>query len=463
MRTPGRDDEGAWVQTAYSRVTVLTVDRTVDLALPSALPLADVLPQVMRYAAPEAGEEAPISWTLSRLGGTGMALSQTLAEAGVVDGEVLELRPETAEVRPVLVEDVRDAVEDRVDAAGGVWTTGTTGAFAVLAGTTVLVVLGLLAWVGRVGGPSAWADVAGPVPVVLVVAVLLFATWWSAWAGHDLGSQVAAAGAMAWGVLLGLSISSAADLDGSLALTVCASVVAAIAGVARLLTPRTTAHLAFAAVLLVTGAVEAAAATGLFPADQARRVVPVLALLTLGVLPRVSLTVGGLASADYRVRHVGRLDLATLRSRYRESNAILVGLVLGITVLVGWGSVAMLVAGTSWEQALAVAMGLVLTLRSRLFSRTQHMLAPRIGGLVVLTGAALSFALDRPELLPWVAAAFAGALAAWIGLASLPLSEIPRARVKRTLNLVEFLVVVVMLVLMFGALGVYDLLGGVFG
>ncbi len=452
------------MQTAYSRVTVLTADRTVDLALPSALPLSDVLPQVMRYAAPEAGSEAsPITWTLSRVGGTGMSLSQTLAEAGVGDGEVLELRPETQEIRPALVEDVRDAVEDSVDAAGGVWSTRTTGAFAVLAGTAVLVVLGLLVWVGRIGGPAAWAELGSPVPVVLVVAVLLFATWWSSWVRHDLGSQVAAAGAMAWGALLGLSIASAADLDGSLTLTVCAAVVAAMAGVARLLVPTTTAHVAFAAVLLVAGAVEAAAAAGLFPVDQARRVVPVLGLLTLGVLPRVSLTVGGLASADYRVRHVGRLDLTTLRSRYRESNAILVGLLLGITVLVGWGCLAMLAGGTSWERALAVAMGLVLVMRSRLFSRTQHMLALRVGGLAVLTAAALGFALDRPELLPWVGAAFAGGLAAWIGLASLPLSEIPRARVKRTLNIVEFLVVVVTLVLMFGTLGVYDLLGGAFG
>ncbi len=45
--------------TAYSRVTVVTADRTIDLALPNALPLADVLPQVMRYAAPDNTNGSP--------------------------------------------------------------------------------------------------------------------------------------------------------------------------------------------------------------------------------------------------------------------------------------------------------------------------------------------------------------------------------------------------------------------
>ena len=68
--------------TAYSRVTVVTADRVVDLALPSALPLADVMPQVMRYAAPDSGASGPLSWTLARVGGTALALANTLTDAG---------------------------------------------------------------------------------------------------------------------------------------------------------------------------------------------------------------------------------------------------------------------------------------------------------------------------------------------------------------------------------------------
>ncbi len=38
--------------TSYSRVTVVSGTRRVDLALPSALPVADVVPQVLRFCAP---------------------------------------------------------------------------------------------------------------------------------------------------------------------------------------------------------------------------------------------------------------------------------------------------------------------------------------------------------------------------------------------------------------------------
>src|SRR4051812_47936662 len=110
---------GGQVLTAYSRVTVVSGARKVDLALPSALPVADVVPQVLRYCVPDGEQQRPTAFTLARLGGLPLSLNQTLAEAGVLDGEVLELRSDGASVRPALVEDVRDALEDSVDAAGG--------------------------------------------------------------------------------------------------------------------------------------------------------------------------------------------------------------------------------------------------------------------------------------------------------------------------------------------------------
>ena len=128
--------------TAYSRVTVVTPDRSVDLALPSALPLSEVLPQLMHFVAPDGTDGVPATWALGKVGGASLLLSQTLAEAGVLDGDVLELRAGQDEVRAAVVEDVRDAVEDSVDASGGVWTTLTTASFAVV---TASVVLGSLA------------------------------------------------------------------------------------------------------------------------------------------------------------------------------------------------------------------------------------------------------------------------------------------------------------------------------
>ena len=449
--------------TAYSRVTVVTADRTIDLALPNALPLADVLPQVMRYAAPDNTDGSPTSWTLAHLGGASMSLSQTLGDAGVLDGDILELRAQADDVRPVAVEDVRDTVEDSVDASGGVWTTLTTRSFTVILGVAVLTALGTVSWVvGRADGESRLADVITPAATLLTTAVLLFVTWWAGRFARVVDAQVAAAGAMVWAALAGSVLGDRADVESFEVVALTVVVVALVAGAARLLTPAATGHLAVAAVLLIAGISHAVVGWTDIPSDQFRRVLPVVVLMVVGVIPLVSLSVGGLASADYRVRHVGRLDLVTLRARYRASNAVLIGSLVGIALVIAWGGIALDLAGSSWDRTLALTLAAAAILRSRLFSRTPHMLPLRIAGVAVVVFAMARFAVEEESTTPWLVAAVALILMAAIALSTLQMSDITRARVKRWLNVVEFLVVVDLLVVLFGALGVYEKMGGVF-
>ncbi|WP_374999736.1 type VII secretion integral membrane protein EccD [Aeromicrobium sp. CTD01-1L150] len=448
--------------TAYSRVTVVTEQRTIDLALPSALPLAEVMPQVMRYAAPERDGESPTSWTLGRLGGPTLQLVQTLEDAGVLDGDVLELRSQRDDVSPALVEDVRDAVEDSVDAAGGVWNTRTTGSFAVLASSAFFGAWALLTTLAAALGAPALGDLDRPAGAAVAVVGLLFATWWASVSTREVDAQVAACVAMVWGLLLGRSIGQALELEGLLVLGSAAVGVAVVAGSARLITEAATAHAAFAGVVLVAVGVHVAVGMTDVASMQAVRVLPVLGLLVVGVLPRVSLSVGGLASADYRVRHVGQLDLATLRYRYRASNAILIGALAGIAAVVVAAGGTLDVSGDSWDRTLAVVMAGAALLRSRLFSRTQHVVPLRVAGLLVIGLALARHVSEDPSLVPFLLPVTVVAAAGAFGLAAIPISEITRARVKRTLNIVEFLVIVTMLVVMAGALGLYGQLGGLF-
>jgi len=451
------------VQTAYSRVTVVTADRTIDLALPSGLPLADVLPQVMRFAAPDATSGSPTSWTLAHLGGAALTLSQTLSDAGVLDGDVLELRAQQDDVRPATVEDVRDTVEDSVDASGGVWSTLTTRSYTVLLASALLAVLGVGSWLAtRYGTSDTLSDVGDPVPAALAVAALLFATWWAATLARVLDAQVAAAVAMLWAAVLGAAIGERADVDDWEVLAFAVAAVAVAAGVARLLTPAATGHLAAAVVLLVVGLAHAVVDATSAPVEHATRVLPVLALLTVGTIPLISLSVGGVASADYRVRHVGRLDLAALQARYRASNAVLVGSLVGIALVVVWGGIALDLRDDPWDRTLAVSLAAAATLRSRLFSRTPHMLPLRTAGLVVIAFVAAQLTIDHAEAAPWLAVVVAAAMLAAIGVTSAPMSDITRARVKRLLNVLEFLVVVDLLVVLCGALGIYQRIGGIF-
>ncbi|MFC5676452.1 type VII secretion integral membrane protein EccD [Aeromicrobium endophyticum] len=451
------------MQTAYSRVTVVTAERTIDLALPSALPLSDVLPQVMRYAAPDTAPGSPTSWTLAPLGGATLALSQTLSDAGVLDGDVLELRAQQDDVRPATVEDVRDTVEDSVDASGGVWSTLTTRSYTVLLGSVLLAVLGIGSWLTtRLDGSGALAGAGDPAPAGIVVAALLFATWWAATLARVLDAQVAAATAMVWAAVLGSAIGDRAEVDTWEVLAFAVVAVAVTAGVARLLTPAATAHLAAAAVLLVVGLAHAVVDATSAPVEQATRILPVLALLTVGTIPLISLSVGGVASADYRVRHVGRLDLTALQARYRASNAVLIGSLVGIALVVVWGGIALDLRDDPWDRTLAVSLAVAATLRSRLFSRTPHMLPLRTAGLVVVAFVASRFTIEHADAAPWLAVVVAAAMLAAIGLTSAPMSDITRARVKRLLNILEFLVVVDLLVVLCGAIGIYERIGGIF-
>ncbi|VXC43679.1 type VII secretion integral membrane protein EccD [Aeromicrobium sp. 9AM] len=449
--------------TAYSRVTVVTADRTIDLALPNALPLADVLPQVMRYAAPDNTNGSPTSWTLAHLGGASLSLAQTLGDAGVLDGDILELRAQDDDVRPVAVEDVRDTVEDSVDASGGVWSTLTTRSFSVILGVAVLTALGVVSWVaGQLADSARLADVITPAATLITAAVLLFVAWWSSQFARVVDAQVAAGGAMVWAALAGWVAGDRADVDTweTVAFTVVS--VAVVAGIARLLTPAATGHLAAAAVILVAGLSYAIVGWTDAPIDQYRRILPVAVLLVVGVIPLVSLSVGGLASADYRVRHVGRLDLVTLRARYRASNAVLIGSLVGISLVVTWGGTALDLAGSSWDRTLALTLAAAALLRSRLFSRTPHMLPLRIAGVAVVVFAMGRFAVEEESATPWLVVAISLILVAAVAASTLQISDITRARVKRWLNVLEFLVVVDLLVVLFGALGVYDKMGGVF-
>lgn len=451
------------MHTAYSRITVVTAERSVDLALPAALPVADVLPQLLRYVAPAASADNPTTWVLSRLGGTAIPLGQTLAEAAVLDGDVLELGPEGQTVRPILVDDVRDAVEDSVDSAGGTWTPRTTVSFSVLTGSIVLLLLALLGVVAAAGG-AAWArDLASTQTSAVLAVVLVGATWWASVRARPVDTAVAAAAAMTWGAALGLALCRQGDVPAPVTVAACAALAALVAAVTRALTAATTGHVAFAFVVLLAAALGTTAQIDPAAARVSLRLLPVLAVIAVGAIPRVSLSVGGLASADYRVRNVGLLDLETLQRRYRTSNAILVGSLAGIALVVAWYGTALALAGDTWDRSLAGCLALAIALRSRAFSRTPHMLALRLSGVWLAVLSVSRLVLDQAALRPWLGALLGGALAVALALTALDLSEIPRARVKRTLNALEFLTLVVMLVLLFGALTVYADFKGIFG
>lgn len=102
------------------RVAVLAAGdaggRVTDMALPTELPLREILPAVRRMAMPadqedeEYGGAAPVALSLAPVGGAPFSLDATLDTVGVVDGDLLALQPVPAgPPAPRIVEDIGDA------------------------------------------------------------------------------------------------------------------------------------------------------------------------------------------------------------------------------------------------------------------------------------------------------------------------------------------------------------------
>jgi type VII secretion integral membrane protein EccD len=98
------------------RIAVLADSRLTEVALPAELPLREIVPAVQRLVAPAAsGDAEPADGATTRLslapiGGAPFSLDASLDTVGVVDGDLLALRPvPTGPAAPGIVEDIADA------------------------------------------------------------------------------------------------------------------------------------------------------------------------------------------------------------------------------------------------------------------------------------------------------------------------------------------------------------------
>ncbi|MET9567493.1 EsaB/YukD family protein, partial [Streptomyces tauricus] len=90
------------------RLTVRAPSVSVDLAVPADVPVADLLPTLLRYVGEEA-EEAGLDhagWVLQQLGDAPLDEETTLAHAGLSDGAVLYLRPHTEALPEARLDDL---------------------------------------------------------------------------------------------------------------------------------------------------------------------------------------------------------------------------------------------------------------------------------------------------------------------------------------------------------------------
>ncbi|GAA2142991.1 type VII secretion integral membrane protein EccD [Glycomyces algeriensis] len=125
-----------------SRVTIVSPRTRIDLALPSDVPLSDLLPTILHqageYYIDEAGDNG--GWILTRLGEEAIDTGHSCSQLGINDGEMLYLNPADAAKPEVVFDDIIDAIATATEQRGNRWDYLATKRFSVGIGTAALAV-----------------------------------------------------------------------------------------------------------------------------------------------------------------------------------------------------------------------------------------------------------------------------------------------------------------------------------
>ncbi|NIK59401.1 EsaB/YukD family protein [Kribbella shirazensis] len=433
----------------YSRVTVIGQRKRMDAVLPADQPLGVLLPDLLRLL-DEPMQQTPQRRFLTTVAGGLVAPEGTLASAQIADGAVLRLVAEGELPPPPTVYDVtEEAVEDlkrrgstftpkhrRILAGAGLVFSIVAGAISVLVvaphaltAAALLVVAAICAFVGIAIGQSGNKFVAVPLVTVTTVVVALTIGFWALDAGWEPG-LVLTVGALC--LSFGPPLYTVAGIGGGGVVAGATSVV-------------------FVAVWMV------GVGTGL-AADRIGALATLLAVLLLGMLPRMALATSGLTSLDDQRaagREIGRGDVRT------ALNAAHVGLALATVPIALSSAVAgimLLRQGSAWAVGLALALAFLLASRSRLYPLVTEVAVLFAAAFTIVSGCVLIAAVNgQGGALIALGLLVLVAMLCAFGLGFAPAEHV-RARLTQLLDYLEVGVIIVMVPLALGVFGVYTTL-----
>ncbi len=471
-----------------ARVTISAPQRRIDVALPEHVPLAELLPEVLRHAGEGLADDGERhgGWLLRRTDGAALATAQGLFPQGVRDGEVLHLVPAREEWPELEYDDVVEAIAEGARRRGTVWTPASTRTATLLSGA-LLLGLGLVAVLSA--GP-AWNGAAyvglGVGLLLALCGVTASRAYGDARAGAVLGA-CAMPYAFAGGAVL--VASGAADrvgvfaplpwvggpelLSGSVALLL----VAALGGIGvsaslRLFTAGATVGLLGALTSLVSMLTTAAGAAAVLVSVLVCGIgmLPLLAI-RFGKMPTPPVTLPTGSEADgFTGAQPGasldaareRPDRATVFAAVSRTEELLAGMLLGHAVLAAGGFVVLATAGSLSARILITVSAAALLLRSRLFVTLRQRVPLICGGLVGVTALGVDLLWDAgPGLLLAVSAAGLLLALATVAAGATYSRRPPSPYLGRAADLLDTLVVVSVIPVACAVVGLYSAVGNI--
>jgi type VII secretion integral membrane protein EccD len=392
----------------FCRVTIVAPDSRVDVALPDDVPLADLYPEVLRLSAQSPAEGAPVGYHLVRRDGTVLESARSFAAQGVLDGELLSLRPFAESLPPAVYDDVSDAVASAVSRDNTLWHETLTRAAGLIAGGVLPALLAFVLWTGQPlhdmhGLSGVLATVVGVLLITLAcVRARVYDDRISAVAlGLGALPNVAVAGS-------GLLPIGAHEGIGRLQFLLACAAVLVAAVVLTVVSPGgDSPFVAFvfaSAVGLLT--VFIASLTHWEPVETASVCAPV-AVGALAFLPGLSMRFARLpigfesphASPGGQAAGPGPqqpVDAERIAAQARRGHELLVGLVGGCALVAAGASAVLGFSDNVWGQLLALATGIAMIMRARLFRYTTQVVSALAAGLTSLLLLGLGLSLNPP-------------------------------------------------------------------
>lgn len=454
--------------TVFSRVTVVAPRTRIDLALPSDVAVANLLPMLLAMT----GESSPDGgsrhggWCLARLDGEAIDPDRPLSSLGVVDGDLLQLRHRSDNPPPPLFDDVVEAIAVAAPGSYRPWTASTARTLGmVAAGLALLASAVALLQAGAGAGAGAEprlgiAALAGAAAVVALIAGTVVTRVYD----ETSAGVVVAAGSLPLGFVSGLYIVPG-DVHGGLHaanfLLACtltlvlatASIMVLGAGITPFTASATAAALGALAFLLAslvdrsTAGIAAGAAA--------------VALGSISALPRLAIQLSRLpmpqvpSSAKDLREDSGFPDYTAIERQAGLAHEHLTGMIMGSGAVAAIGAVLAAAEGTLGI-VLGAVVAAVLLLRARSYANANQAIALLVSGMVAVAGLIASLlATAGPGLL---LVGFGGLLL----LATLALVTgvaLPRRRfspvLRRSVDVAEAVLIAAVLPLALGVLHLY--------
>ncbi|MGH3934996.1 MAG: type VII secretion integral membrane protein EccD [Pseudonocardiaceae bacterium] len=446
-------------------MTVVAPCTRIDLALPSDVAVADLVPMVLKMA----GESAPDGgsshggWCLAKLGGEAIDPDRPLSSLGVVDGDLLQLRRRRDNPPPPLFDDVVEAIAVSVPDSYRPWTEHTARTLGMVAAGLALLASAVALW--RAGPGLGVAVVAGLAAVLVLAGGAVIARVYDQ---TGIGVLVAG-GSLPLGFVSGLylvpsSVHSenllvhaenlllACTLALVLAIT---SIMVTGAGITPFIASATSAALgalAFLAASLVdrpaVGIAAGAAAVALGGISALPRLTIQLSRLPMPQVP---------GSAQDLQQDSGFPDYRAIERRAGVAHEYMTGMIIGCGTVAAAGAI-LASTGGALGILLSVVVAAVLLLRARSYANRSQAIALLASGMIAVAGLVTGLLVTAGQSgLPL--AVFGGLLV--LAVLALVLGVVlPHRRfspvVRRSVDVIEATLIAAVLPLALGVMDLYN-------